>query len=65
MSISHFVRLADWAFGQHGIESLKVLAHRDFSCEDRYKKQKAILVKANLDYTPVSMVQLSEGGLIG
>lgn len=61
MAIPHFVRLADWAFGPHGIETLKILAYGDFSCEDRHKKQQAILVRADLDTAPVSIYASSTG----
>ena len=49
MAVSHFIRLADWIFGPHGIGSLKVLAYGDFSCGDRHKRQQAILVREDPD----------------
>lgn len=49
MAVSHFIRLADWAFGPNGIDTLKVLAYGDFSCGDRHTRQQAILVREDSD----------------
>ncbi|EED22735.1 hypothetical protein TSTA_062230 [Talaromyces stipitatus ATCC 10500] len=60
MAVSHLLSLANWAFGPNGIKTLNILAYGDFSCGDRYKKQQAILVRADPDAGPISMSTASK-----